>query len=125
MEPNEHEELVAAVQARLRAHGLGGIADIGDVVHDPERDEYRATPPRDRLVLMLRAFDQHLARRDPTTLDSALERINGVLEDGRVDGVLFDPLADAPFDPLSLRAGSVRRPLRNRVAALVRGILED
>lgn len=125
MEPNEHEEVVAALQARLREHGLGDIANIGDVVYDPESDEYRASPARDRLILMLTAFDRHLAQRDPATLDAALERINGVLEDGRVDGALFDPLSGVADDSRSLRVGSVRRPLRNRVAELVRGIVDD
>ena len=75
---------------------------------------------------MLTAFDRHLAERDPTTLDIALERINGALEDGRVENALFDPLSDvAGADSHSLRSSSVRRPLRNELAELVRGIDED
>ena len=125
MEPNEHEEVVAALQARLREHGLGSIANIGDVVHDPERDEYRATPARDRLILMLTAFERHLAQRDAATLDAALERINAALDDGRVDGALFDPFSGVAGDLRSLRIGSVRRPLRDRVAELVSRIHDD
>lgn len=126
MEPSEYEELVEVLQARLREHGLERIANVGDVVYDRERDEYRATPARERLILMLTAFDRHLAERDPTTLDIALERINGVLEGGRVESALFDPLSDvAGADPLSLRSSSVRRPLRNEVAGLVRRVVED
>lgn len=125
MEPSEHEELVEILQARLREHGLGSIADVGGVVYDRERDEFRATPARERLILMLAAFGRHLAERDATTLDIALERINGALEEGRVESALFDPLSDvAGADSVTLRS-SVRRPLRNEVAGLIRGIVED
>ena len=125
MEANEYQELVELFQARLRENGLGEIANVGDVFYDREREEYRASPPKERLVAMLTSFERHLALRDPTTLDVALERINGAV-DGRVETALFDPLLDAlGTDSRSLRSGVVRRPLREEVVALVRGILED
>lgn len=126
MEQSEYQELVELLGERLRSSGLANIASVGDVVFDQERDEYRAAPARERLIRMLRAFDRHLAARDPTTLESALQRINGVLEEGRVDDVLFDSLDDTTgVDSQSLRGRSFRRPLREELGELIRGVQED
>ena len=125
MDTNEYQELVDLFQVRLRENGLGDIANVGDVFFNAERDEYRASPPKQRLVAMLTSFQRHLAARDPMTLDFALERINGAV-DGRVEDALFDPLVDTvTTDAWSLRSGVVRRPLRDEVVALVRGVLDD
>ena len=35
MEDREYQELVELLQERLREHGLGSIATVGDVTYDP------------------------------------------------------------------------------------------
>lgn len=126
MEAREHHELVELLQARLREHGLGSIATVGDVTYDPDSDEYRATQARERLIEMLLAFERHLAARDPATVDLALERINRALEEGHVRGAIFDPLSDAVGSDLRPLSGeSARGRLREQVMALVGRVRDE
>ena len=125
MEAKEYQELIELFQVRLRENGLADIASVADVIFDPELDDYRASPAKERLIAMLTSFDRHLAARDPATLDFALERINRAV-DGRIESALFDPLVDTVgADARSLRSGVPRRPLRDQVVALVRTLLDD
>ena len=125
MNANEYQDVIEFFQGQLREHGLGEIANVHDVTYDHRGEEYRASPPKERLVAMLSSFERYLAARDPATLDSALERINGTVE-GRVETVLFDPLLDAiGVGSQTLRSDVNLRPLREQIVALVRSILED
>ena len=75
---------------------------------------------------MLLAFERHLAARDPEVVGAALENINGALDEGRVDGALFDPLSDTVgSDLLPLSSGSARRPLREQVMTLVSSVRDE
>ena len=53
---------------------------------------------------MLCAFDCHIAIFDRATFNCALERINGVVKDRRIEDAVFIPMSDeGAGEPRSLR----------------------
>jgi hypothetical protein len=80
MDDDDFRTLIDVLARELRAIGAGDIADDHHyMLPETEDGEARLLDPQKRLVGMLRAFERKLLIEDRYTYDSALERMNTVL----------------------------------------------
>ena len=136
MDTAEYREIVELLQIRLRQVGAGEVADIRHYSsRDPETDEPRILPPRERAIAMLLAFERHLSVRDRHTLHAGLKRINETLnesaaeprrEGAYVEDAAFVAMSDAiTHTPISLLSAPDLQSLRRDVKRLAEQMRSD
>ena len=127
MDTDDYRDLIELVETELREVGAGALSDPNLYsLTDPETGEQRLYPPRKRLIEMLRAFDRHLAIYDRATFDSALGRINDVVNEGRIEDAVFIPMSEeGEGEPHSLRSAPELGAVRDAVAGLIEQLSEE
>ena len=127
MDTDDYRDLIGLVERELREVGAGALADPNHYAErDPKTGEQRLYSPRKHLIEMLRAFSRHLAIYDRATFDSALGRINEVVNEGRIEDAIFIPISEeGEGEPRSLRIAPELGAVREAVERLIEQLSEE
>ena len=127
MDTDDYRELIALVEAQLREVDAGALSDPNLYsLTDPETGEQWLYPPRKRLIEMLRAFDRHLAICDRATFGRALNRMNDVVKEGRIEDAVFIPMSEeGEVEPRSLGIAPELSAVREAVESLIELLLAE
>lgn len=124
MNGEDYRAIIAVVERRLREVGADELANPDLYVwRDGESGEWRRLPSKFHLLDLLKAFDRWLAVRDGSIFGAAQERINEVLDEGRIeDAVVLSTGESGDGSAVSLRQapylGGIREDLRRLIGQL-------
>lgn len=129
MNDDEYAQLARFLRARIEEHGLDDIAEFSHYEVE-EEGERSLPPPRDLVVMMLRAIDRLFVINDERVISDSLGRISRSIDDG--DGpnqavVHFeqDRLDVNPEESQVLRGITGIETMRSDLNRLLRQIEED
>lgn len=123
----EYLALIELVKEELLRVGLGDIADDThyEIVQDGSDSARQLPEPQEHLLLLLDAFERHMAAHDAATARVALDRLNAACSDASetIEDVQIRPIgrigaAEDDLQAVSLLSGPDYGPARKELREL-------
>ena len=120
MDDREYQALVELVERQLRISGVPGIADRRHYLEfDAESGEPRLLEPRQRLVLLLEAFERHVITQDGQLLEHCLAEKNDVVGGDGPRRIVVEVAGDGSAREVDLAEAPDMAPIRERLRGLI------